>query len=304
MHNSFNPGFGAMQGMSKSNSRRVLRSVCIALSMLLVSACEPDPVQNDLTNSVIWSQSAAEYTATVRQTYAAATRALDMALSDAQWNALEHAAEPGAPTAVIMDIDETILSNAEFRAQLALDNAPSARKTMDSEWLPAAMAKPLPGAIEFISYATAKGVEVIFVTNRRCRQRTEGGPHCPQEADTIKNLRKAGIDFVTTENLHLRGEPGHPEWSSDKETRRKFVANSHRVLLLLGDDLNDFLPCARGDNVEGCESPKLNSDARRALVEAHLHRWGHQWFIFPNPMYGNWLNAAGRPAREALQGYR
>jgi len=58
------------------------------------------------------------------------------------------------------------------------------------------------------------------------------------------------------------------------------VANDHRVLMLFGDDLNDFVP-ARG----------ISIDERTQLVEEHRDKWGFKWFVFPNPNYGSWERA-------------
>jgi predicted secreted acid phosphatase len=100
-----------------------------------------------------------------------------------------------------------------------------------------------------------------------------------------------------------RGE--RPEWGSDKESRRREVARSYRVLLLLGDDLNDFVSAFGAD-----------LDERRRLAEAASARWGTSWFVLPNPLYGSWERALvgaapqSRPAdevrakkRAALRGF-
>ncbi len=58
------------------------------------------------------------------------------------------------------------------------------------------------------------------------------------------------------------------------------MARTHRVLLLLGDDLNDFVDAA-GRSVE----------ERRALVDAAAARWGRDWFLLANPSYGSWMAA-------------
>jgi acid phosphatase len=73
---------------------------------------------------------------------------------------------------------------------------------------------------------------------------------------------------------------GRPNWTSEKTERRQLVANDHRVLMLFGDDLNDFVP-ARG----------ISIDERTQLVEEHRDKWGFKWFVFPNPNYGSWERA-------------
>ena len=70
-----------------------------------------------------------------------------------------------------------------------------------------------------------------------------------------------------------------PEWASDKTTRREHVAKEFRVLLLVGDDLGDFLP-SRGTVAE-----------RDARVAPYAEWWGTKWIALPNPMYGSWMSA-------------
>jgi acid phosphatase len=76
----------------------------------------------------------------------------------------------------------------------------------------------------------------------------------------------------------MRGE--RPEWKSDKTVRFAEIARGHRVLLLVGDDLNDFLDARDSTLAE-----------RRAGGEAASERFGTSWFVLPNPMYGSFLRA-------------
>jgi endonuclease/exonuclease/phosphatase family metal-dependent hydrolase len=74
----------------------------------------------------------------------------------------------------------------------------------------------------------------------------------------------------------LRGE--RPEWKNSLKTlRRKFIAANYRIVALIGDDLGDFV------------EPKVFAGDRERL-EA---RFGMNWFLLPNPMYGSWTNPYG-----------
>ncbi len=73
----------------------------------------------------------------------------------------------------------------------------------------------------------------------------------------------------------MRGE--REGWGTDKGTRRAEVARSFRVLMVVGDDLNDFVSGARGAR-----------DTRQALVDRYQEFWGTRWFVLPNPAYGSW----------------
>jgi predicted secreted acid phosphatase len=68
-----------------------------------------------------------------------------------------------------------------------------------------------------------------------------------------------------------------PDWGSDKSSRRAAIAKTHRILLLIGDDLGDFVSGAK-------DTPKN----RVQLVQNHGSFWGTRWFLLPNPMYGSW----------------
>ena len=98
-----------------------------------------------------------------------------------------------------------------------------------------AEAVALPGALEFAERLTELGVTLFYVTNRTTELETA----------TRANLVSEGFPFDQSRDVLLtRGENG---WGSDKNTRRAEIAKSHRILLLMGDDLNDFFSGARAE---------------------------------------------------------
>lgn len=211
-----------------------------------------------LVNAAAWVATAAEYRASAMQTYNVARRALDAAL----------AAEAGGtpPPAIILDLDETAIDNTRFEARMIRQG-----QAYDAEawkqWTGESAAGATPGAAEFLAYAKSRGVTPYYVTNRKAGE----------EAGTRRNLEKLGYPLDAIEDTLLtRGE--RPEWTSgDKGPRREFVAAHHRVLLVLGDDLNDFVSAAGKPLAE-----------RAALVAENSSKFGTSWFILPNPMYGSW----------------
>ena len=220
-------------------------------------------------DAVLWMQSAAEARALALATFAAATRELDAALADPGRSALGQGPEAAAlPPALIADIDETLLDNSEFQGRLVAERRRFERGLW-LEWIRLARAPALPGAAELARHARERGVTLFYVTNR----------DADEEAATRANLASAG--FPVPEGIDVvlaRGE--RPEWKSDKSGRRAEIARTHRVLLLLGDDLNDFVDGA-GRNLE----------QRRQLVDESAARWGRDWFILANPSYGSWAAA-------------
>lgn len=226
---------------------------------------------DDRLNAVVWTMTSAEYEGTVRMGYAVARVQLDTALADKSRTAVVDQVGDFSklPPAIIMDIDETVLATGPYQVRL-MDDTVTRPADLMARWVEDASAKALPGVLEFIAYAESKGVTVFFVTNRNSEK----------EAATRRNLEAVGIKLPAGRDTVLL-EREQTEWTNDKTTRRAFIAATHRVLMLLGDDLNDFISVAR-----------LTSAERRTVVARESARWGRDWIIFPNPMYGSWESAA------------
>lgn len=242
---------------------------------LLVTACAttttPATTTNaghSILNATLYVQSAAEYRAVAIQTYAAATHALDEALADrSRIGATEETSEdPSQPPAIIVDVDETVLDNTPFEARVI-----RARQTYDAKmwkaWTAEGAAPAIPGATEFLAHAKSRGVRVFYITNRDEDERP----------GTMRNLQHLGFPLEAgLETLLLRENA-----VSDKSPRRKQVADNYRVLLLMGDDLNDFT-----------NARSASWQQRDEIVQKMRSWWGTRWFMLPNPMYGSWENAA------------
>jgi acid phosphatase len=229
---------------------------------------------------IAWVDSAAEYDALTLQAYQNATRYLDKLIADYDSTALpgqKDAAE--LPTAVILDVDETSLSNVDFQRQI---EGNFSHEAFDY-WQKNNPARRVEGAPEFIRIAREKGVTVFFITNRPCHERDFAPGTCPQEAITLKNLAEAGIE-TDAEHLMLVGEK--PEWNREKRFRQELVARDYRVIMLIGDDLGDFLPCVRAKPVAPC--PAATADDRARMTLQYGEYWGARWHILPNPMHGSW----------------
>ena len=88
-------------------------------------------------------------------------------------------------------------------------------------------------------------------------------------------------------DVSLVGE--RPDWESEKKVRRDYIAESHRVIMLFGDNLGDFIPCVRRAPLAPCSEGGTIA-SRLALTTEHDAYWGVGWFILPNPMYGSWTS--------------
>ena len=224
-------------------------------------------------DALLWLRTSAEYDALTRQTYTAAIEKLGQALVDVDWSALDVSERSNSkvdlPPCVIVDVDETVLDNSTFQLELIKS---------DSEYTPDAWndfvqrsdSPAVEGAIEFVAACRSSGVKVFFVTNREASV----------EASTRKNLIAQRL-MTQSDPDRILSKNEQPDWTSDKASRRRAVAEKYRVLLLIGDDLNDFI-----------SAKKLPISTRQQLYLSHKSNWGRSWFVLPNPNYGNWEQAA------------
>lgn len=219
-------------------------------------------------NAVLWMRSA-EYEAAVRQAYALATLQLPIAVRlRGRTAALEQSGHFGhLPPAIICDLDETMLDNSPYNARNVVNQTSYNVRTWQ-QWNRTGQVRPLPGAVAFAQYAARLGVRVFYISNRGHEEKT----------DTLRIIHRLGLPIRHRDDLMLKGEK--PTWSSDKAVRRRVVAGHYRVLLLLGDDLNDFV-----------SARDLTLAQRAALQQRYAAYWGTRWIVLPNPAYGSWEDA-------------
>jgi 5'-nucleotidase (lipoprotein e(P4) family) len=198
-------------------------------------------------------RSAAEYKALTYQSYSLAKQRIEQILANPRF----HKNNP----AIVTDIDETVLDNSPFNAKL-IELDVSYNRDLWLEWANLVQADPIPGALEFFTYAAGKGIEIFYISNRLAEQ---------QQA-TIKNLQKFGFPFADTAHVLLKTV------TSGKELRRKKIAETYEIILLLGDNLSDFSSVF--DN--------QGTARRNALVDSLKEDFGDRFIVFPNPMYGDW----------------
>ena len=123
------------------------------------------------------------------------------------------------------------------------------------------------GVYEFLKYADSKGIKIFYVTNRIA---------IAEEA-TRNNLKKLGLPFDSDRDvLLMKNENG---WTSDKVSRRELIAQDYRILLLIGDQLGDFI---------SLEEATAGMDSRKEIASKYEEMWGKKWFMITNPIYGRW----------------
>lgn len=265
-----------------------MRSGITALLLCLtcvVTACSTQPeVANEPDMAIVWVRDAAEYRAVSRQAYRAASLALPGMTADTDWSALPDQKDAhDLPPAVIFDIDETVLTNPYFQQSF---EPPFTDKKLN-DWSMQHDATPVPGVTDFIMLAGQFDVEVFFATNRPCVANVETGDPCPQKSVVIQDLIEAGLP-ANEYNVSLSGE--RENWGKEKKTRRDWIAEKHRVIMLFGDDLSDFIPCVRQRNVAPCKEQPASKASREALLEQYDAYWGAGWYVLPNPMHGSWTS--------------
>lgn len=248
------------------------KSFTALLFILSLAACQTTNSTLDTSDktlySTLWIQTAAEYEALSYQAYNTSGSLLDVAHEDSEWTASLEQGESymDLPSAIILDLDETAIDNSFYEARGILDNSGFDPETWNS-WVREKEAEAIKGAVDLTSKADSMGISVYYITNR----------DASVQESTEENLRELGFPVA---DGAVMSNGGQPNWTSAKTERRQQVADNHRVLMLFGDDLNDFVP-ARGISIK----------ERKNLVEEHNNKWGVKWFVLPNPNYGSWERA-------------
>lgn len=236
----------------------------LILTTALNTTAQTPATQTEANNqyqegAIVWTQTSGEARALAYQAFNLARMILDRDLRMNRRNRMRRA--------IVVDADETVLDNSRYQATL-LKN----RRNYDSQswmdWVMRAEADAIPGAVEFLRYAASKGVRVFYITNRRLAEKQA----------TATNLKKLGFPDVSEQTLLVRTDAG----SSSKEARRQEVSAKYRIVLLMGDNLNDF--------AEVFDKSRTVTD-RLAAVERNKEQFGTRFIVLPNVMYGDWESA-------------
>jgi 5'-nucleotidase (lipoprotein e(P4) family) len=211
--------------------------------------------------AILFHQKAAEYRALTYQAFNLAKMQLDL---DKKNRKKLPKSERKKPRAIVIDADETVLDNSPFQAKVAKENKPFVMQEF-FEWKKSGKSKAVPGSVEFLNYAKQKGVDIFYVSNV---------PNSFKEV-TIASLKQNGFPDAKEENVMLITDVG------SKEPRRQKVAETHRIIMFIGDSLNDLSVVFEGKSTE----------ERFAEVEKVKDLWGTKFIVIPNVMYGAWESA-------------
>lgn len=213
--------------------------------------------------ATLFMQKAAEYRALTYQAYNLARWQLDADFDKKNVKKLPKAVQK-KPRAVMIDLDETVLDNSPSQA-FQIKNRTAFNSKDWLSWVEMRKAKSVPGAIDFVNYANSKNVKVFFVSNRDEIERMP----------TIDNLKSLGVKDVTDENVLLRNK------ESSKEARRQVILQKYRIVLFIGDNLDDHSMVFEQKSVAD----------RFAEVDKAKELFGTRYIVLPNAMYGTWERA-------------
>lgn len=138
--------------------------------------------------------------------------------------------ERQAPTverpAMILDIDETTLSNWPNQRDSRFCYDPA----VFHAWVLLAEAEALPGVLELYRTATRLGVTVFFVTGR----------HEDERAATEENLRAVGLDAWAALDMRPRNDGEKSAAVFKTAVRRRITETGYTVLVNIGDQQSDL----------------------------------------------------------------
>ncbi|MBK8302087.1 MAG: 5'-nucleotidase, lipoprotein e(P4) family [Chloracidobacterium sp.] len=219
--------------------------------------------------ATLWMQKAGEYRALAYQAFNLGRWQLDADLDKKNVKKLPKP-EQKKPRAIVVDIDETVLDNSPSQAWGIKNRVAFDLKDWYA-WGEMRKAKAIPGSVDFLNYAVSKGVKVFFVSNRDEIQKQA----------TIDNLKNVGFMDVSADNVLMRQKDDKGNNISTKTPRREFILQKYRIVMLMGDNLDDLSDVFERKSVADrfAEVDKVKSD------------WGKRWIVLPNAMYGTWENA-------------
>ncbi len=236
------------------------------MTATLLVACQPEPVsqfpknptphrtQEYLLASTLFVQHSAEYKALCYQAFHTARMRLEKIMENS----------PEKP-AVVLDIDETILDNSAYSAWQVEKNLPYSPETWE-KWTNLAVAREVPGAGEFLRFADSLGVTLFYISNR----------DSTALKSTIKNMRDHELPQLNEEQFMLKTS------SSGKEERRSKVEEmGYEIVMFIGDNLGDFNE----------KWDKQKNNKRGNISFADRKRFGTDFIVLPNPIYGTWEGA-------------
>ncbi len=246
-------------------------------------------VYENLKGAAAWQMSA-EAQGLMMQAFKAAKNKLDDAIAENGGT--------GQGLAIVTDMDDTLVDGVHYTTDLMLGG--KRNNVQFAQFLMTDACNTLPGALDFLNYAKENGVEIFYVTNRSEKgyksteegYQNKNGYHEDQDSllddlgismhdISLKQLQYLNFPYADEEHLIInnavKDSPG-----SKESARQSILAKGFRIALLLGDDINDFTDDFDEEAV---------TRANQATDAAYRDKWGSEWIVLPNAVYGSWYNA-------------
>jgi 5'-nucleotidase (lipoprotein e(P4) family) len=201
--------------------------------------------------SIRWIRDAAEFHAAAYQVYRQATTRVET----------ESAKRTRGTWAVVLDADETVISNLEYQAERARQGLAFTAESWKA-WTERREATPIPGAAAFLGRVRALGGRIAIVSNRLDTE-------CDDTAAVFAKhalVYDAMLCRTTTSDKN-------PRFADVAAGRSPASATPVDVIAYVGDNILDF---------------PLLSQSTKAQGAAGFADFGVRYFLVPNPMYGSW----------------
>ncbi len=214
--------------------------------------------KNPLLWSVAWSATAAEYGALYYQAFNLAKFRVDLALKRE---------DVSKPLAIITDLDNTIVHAASYWGYLINQGIDFFDDVSWDRWIPKNLITAAPGALDFLTHCHRNSVEVFYATNRDQGDKT---------LDYVFNqLNYLNFPFSDKQHVTVYRD------TSDKTPTREAVSKSHELVVMLGDNLNDYKRDYYVDDI----------DERYAIMTRDREDFGNKFIVLPNATDGHWVRA-------------
>ncbi|MEP7118493.1 MAG: HAD family acid phosphatase, partial [Acidobacteriota bacterium] len=171
-------------------------------------------------DSIRYVRDAAEYRALVLQTYRLATAQVER----------DAAARAPGTWAVVLDADETIISNLTYQTERARAGLGYSVESW-AAWVKRRAATPLPGAAAFLARVRALGGRIAIVTNRL-------GSECD---DTIAVFTREALVYDAM-MCRSNGSPSdkNPRFEAVRLGQSPASATPVEIVAFVGDNIQDF----------------------------------------------------------------
>ncbi|QJU39180.1 5'-nucleotidase, lipoprotein e(P4) family [Serratia marcescens] len=252
--------------MAGKQVRTLTLGAAMGVALLALTGCAQPPhadaqAQQRLADqsvlAVNWFQQSGEYQALAHQAFNSAQRAFDRAR-----------AAPGRKKAVVVDLDETMLDNSAYSAWQAQQGQPYDGATW-AQWTQAEQAGAVPGAVSFARYVNAHQGTMFYVSNRKQSE----------YAATVANMQKLGFTGMSEKTVLLSTD------IANKQARFDAIKQAgYDIVVYAGDNLNDF----------GAATYHQDNAQRRAFVSENQNKFGTEFIVLPNPLYGDWESGLAR----------